>query len=265
MNKKISVVIPMYNAESVIIRAVQSVLNQTIDVDEIIIVDDGSKDNSLNVISDFAVDNSDKNIRVLSKINGGASSARNFGILNAKNEILAFLDSDDEWTNEKLESQINYILRDDVVLVGGNHFDKSVQRISLKKAQDVNEVTLTDLLFKNYFQTSTVMTKRSIALDFGCFNENQKYAEEGQFYYNLSKYGKMIHINKQLVIYDGGEKSGFGESGLSANIKEMEKGELNNLKYEYSKLDISLLTYLAASFFSILKFVRRFYLVKFKK
>ncbi|MEZ8157357.1 glycosyltransferase family 2 protein [Vibrio splendidus] len=265
MNKKISVIIPMYNAESVIIRAVQSVLNQTIDIDEIIIVDDGSKDDSFDVISKFAIDNSSANIRVEKKLNGGASSARNFGILHARNEILAFLDSDDEWVSNKLENQIDYIVRDDVVLVGGNHFDKIIQYISLKKAKGVNEITLRDLLFKNYFQTSTVMTKKSIALNFDCFNENQKYAEEGQFYYNLSKYGKMIHINKKLVIYDGGEKSGFGESGLSANIKEMEKGELSNLKYAYSNLDISLITYLAASLFSVLKFVRRFYLVKIKK
>ena len=254
----------MYNSESVISRAIESVLNQTVDVDEIIIVDDGSSDDSVKKVKDFSRENDIGVIKVFSKVNGGASSARNFGMLNASNEIIAFLDSDDEWVADKLELQLPYIIKEDVALVGGNHFESKVSRILLEKASDINEISLKTLLFKNFFQTSTVITKKSIALRFGGFNEMQRYAEEGQFYYNLSKFGKMIHINKQLVIYDGGDKSGFGESGLSANITEMEKGELKNLKYAYSNLNISLFSYIAASLFSLIKFFRRFYLVKMK-
>ncbi|PMH74783.1 hypothetical protein BCU59_02390 [Vibrio cyclitrophicus] len=254
----------MYNAESVVLRAIKSVLNQTVSVDEIIIVDDGSSDNSVNIIQRFLADNDYKHILVLTKKNGGASSARNYGISKAKNEIIAFLDSDDEWVSNKLELQLDFFLQDDVVLVGGNHFEERVEYILFKKAQDINEIKIDELLFKNFFQTSTVITKKSVALRFGGFNEKQRYAEEGQFYYNVSTYGKMIHLNRQLVIYDGGDKFGFGESGLSANILEMEKGELRNLKYAYSNLNVSLFSYLQACSFSILKFIRRFIMVKLK-
>ncbi|WP_337137371.1 glycosyltransferase family 2 protein [Morganella morganii] len=257
MNNNISVIIPLFNGEDVIIRALNSIIAQTKKVDEIIIINDGSTDNSVTVINNFIDKYKTYNIRVINKENGGVSSARNVGILNAKNEIIAFLDCDDEWLENKLDIQLKHILNSDTVLVGGNHFEYPLKYISIKKADLVNEVNLKNLLFRNYFQPSTVMTKKSVCLKVGCFDENQKYAEEGQFYYKLSSHGKLIHINKQLVIYDGGKKKGFGHSGLSGNIDLMEKGELRNLKYAYKNLNIGIITYTTAVSFSILKYLRR--------
>lgn len=258
----VSVIIPLYNGEDVIERALDSIMNQTVSVDEIIIVNDGSTDNSLSVVNHYITTNNYTNICVFNKNNGGVSSARNEGIKQAKNEIIAFLDCDDEWVCDKVETQLKYINDCDVVLVGGNHFSENINKISLRKAKQVNNITLVDLLFKNYFQTSTVMTKRSIALSFGGFNLLQTHAEEGQFYYNLATKGRLVHINRQLVIYDGGNKSGFGHSGLSGNILAMERGELNNLYHAYKVLGVNFFVYLAATMFSLLKFTRRFAVVK---
>ena len=92
----ISVVIPAYNAESTIVDCINSVLRQTrVDlVDEILVVDDGSLDNTVKYIRDEI----DSNIvRIISKENGGVSTARNAGIKNAKGKWIALLDSDDVW------------------------------------------------------------------------------------------------------------------------------------------------------------------------
>ena len=104
----ISVVIPAYNAEKTIIECINSVLNQTrIDlIEEIIIVDDGSKDQTANVVREN-FDN--KLIRIISKSNGGVSSARNTGIKSAKGKWIALLDSDDIWLPNKIEKQVKAI------------------------------------------------------------------------------------------------------------------------------------------------------------
>lgn len=264
MSIKVSAIIPLYNGKNTIIRAINSILKQTVSVDEIIVIDDGSTDDSVQVINDFIIKNKLSCISIIKKSNGGVSSARNEGIKRARNEFVAFLDCDDEWVEHKIECQLNHIKDDSVVLVGGNHFLKKINRIFLRKAKKINEISLYDLLFKNYFQTSTVMVKRKAILNFNAFDESQTHAEEGQFYFNISKYGKLIHINEQLVIYDGGMKSGFGESGLSGNIIEMEKGELKNLKFSREKLGVNLFIYYFSVLFSFLKFCKRIIIVTYK-
>lgn len=90
---KISVVIPLYNKERHISRAIYSVLNQSISDFELIVVNDGSDDDSLNVVERI----NDHRIRIISQKNMGVSSARNTGIQNSRSDIIAFLDADDEW------------------------------------------------------------------------------------------------------------------------------------------------------------------------
>ena len=96
---KISVIIPTYNRADLVQRAIKSVLNQTKKPNEIIVVDDGSTDNTKQILKNYPV-------KILYQKNKGVSSARNIGIKNAKYEFIAFLDSDDEWIEEKLEEQI---------------------------------------------------------------------------------------------------------------------------------------------------------------
>ncbi|WP_145122963.1 glycosyltransferase family 2 protein [Rosistilla oblonga] len=99
---KISVVIPCYNRANQIGRAIASVRAQTVPVGEIIVVDDGSTDNTVGVALSYGED-----VRVLSQANAGAASARNRGIETACGEWVAFLDSDDEWHPEKIERQLD--------------------------------------------------------------------------------------------------------------------------------------------------------------
>lgn len=104
-DKLISVVIPLYNKEASIRRTLQSIFLQTYQHFEIIIVDDGSTDNSSAVVESYK----DPRIRLIKQDNAGVSSARNKGIQHSKGDYVAFLDADDEWDNNYLERQIELI------------------------------------------------------------------------------------------------------------------------------------------------------------
>ena len=110
MGLEISVVIPVYNASKTIVSTINSVLNQTYKVSEIILINDGSIDDSSNIIkSTFKKYLEEKFIILIDKKNEGPSKARNVGVEIAKKEWIAFLDSDDQWTSNKTEEQVKLI------------------------------------------------------------------------------------------------------------------------------------------------------------
>jgi len=100
---KFSVVIPLYNKEKEVTNTLKSVLNQTYKADEIIVVDDGSTDNSKEVVKKI------KEVKLIKQENCGVSCARNRGVEEAKNEYICFLDADDLWMSDKLEKQIKFM------------------------------------------------------------------------------------------------------------------------------------------------------------
>ncbi len=101
MQPLVSAIIPTFNRESTVARSVRSALGQTYGNLEVIVVDDGSSDGTLAALRDF-----EGRIVVLQQPNGGPSKARNLGASKARGEILAFLDSDDEWLPDKIEKQV---------------------------------------------------------------------------------------------------------------------------------------------------------------
>ena len=105
----ISVIIPTYNSQKYISSAVNSVLSQTYKAFELIIVDDGSTDNTGEIVASF----DDRRIRYIRQNNSGVAVARNTGIKSSKGEYIAFLDADDIWERDKLAVQIDEISSDD--------------------------------------------------------------------------------------------------------------------------------------------------------
>ena len=101
---RVSVVIPTYNRAGCLPRAIDSVLAQTFDDYEIIVIDDGSSDNTSEVLAAYG-----DRVCVVKQVNQGVSAARNHGIRVARGEFVAFLDSDDEWLPRKLEAQVQYL------------------------------------------------------------------------------------------------------------------------------------------------------------
>lgn len=115
----ITVIIPTYNRASTISKAIQSVLNQTYIHFEIIVVDDGSQDNTREVVADFP------EVAYYYKTNGGQASARNHGLQYAKGDYIASLDSDDEWLPTYLEHQVNAIQQHQLDVAFTNWYQSS--------------------------------------------------------------------------------------------------------------------------------------------
>lgn len=125
MNNPISVVIPLYNKEAYIRRAIESVLNQTYSASEIIVVDDGSTDNSATII-----ENEYPSVKLFRQKNAGVSAARNKGLLIAQTNLVAFLDADDEFCNEHLHHLNNlYCKFPSHILFGNSYMQLSEQLV----------------------------------------------------------------------------------------------------------------------------------------
>lgn len=117
---KVSVIVPVYNAEKYLEKCISSIANQTMKDIEIIAINDGSTDNSLNILDSLSMRYKGR-LRVISKENGGAGSARNIGIENANGEFIKFVDADDYLKLDILERMYNIAKENHVSLVRGNY------------------------------------------------------------------------------------------------------------------------------------------------
>ena len=172
-NPKISVVIPAYNSDRFIADAINSVFEQKIDNIEIIIIDDGSTDNTNEIVAKFG----DK-VSYFRQKNKGASCARNFGVNVANGTWIAFLDSDDSWSPNYLEhflSIVNYF--DDVALyycgkIWVDEFGKPLLGNATQKIYPQGWI-LNTLLMNNYISScSCVIVRKDIYISIGGFNED---------------------------------------------------------------------------------------------
>ncbi|EQH75159.1 glycosyl transferase 2 family protein [Clostridioides difficile DA00307] len=111
----VSIITPMYNSEKFIEATIKSVLNQTYQEWEMLIIDDCSTDNSPNIVKSYM--QQDSRIKCIkTETNKGVSNARNLALSKATGQFIAFLDSDDQWNSSKLEKQVNFMLENDYVI-----------------------------------------------------------------------------------------------------------------------------------------------------
>lgn len=156
----VSVVIPMYDSASYITTTIQSVLSQTYKNIEVVVVDDCSKDDSVNVVKQIAT--KDARIRCIPlEKNQGAAVARNIGLKEAKGQFIAFLDSDDLWTENKLQEQLDFMKcrNSPFVFCAYDWIDENGTIIN-GKIQIQEIVTYKDLLTKTIISTPTVIYDR---------------------------------------------------------------------------------------------------------
>lgn len=195
-----SVVIPLYNKEKHIRDTVRSVINQTYKNFEIIIVDDGSTDNSLKVVE--AID--DDRIHIVKKINGGVSEARNVGILNSNYDWISFLDADDVWTQTYLfevNRMINAYPETDIIATDYFINDKASNRDLIIKEGYLNNYF--ELSFEHYLLHSSSITIRKDKINaIKGFNTGLKSGEDMETWYRLVKHkNKIAYLPKPLSTY----------------------------------------------------------------
>ncbi|WP_346238515.1 glycosyltransferase family A protein [Niabella insulamsoli] len=263
-NPTISVIIPLYNAAKTIVQSLKSVLNQHYSKIEIIIVNDGSTDNSKEIVEDFILrENLQEKILLIDKINGGVSSARNLGIKRSTGELIALLDSDDVWLPGKLHAQVAALKKYGVDFVGTLHNNQSLA-FPYKLEHDIYKVTLKKMLIKMAPSTITSLFKRELIQKAGFYDEKQKYSEDANLWMRFAKNGKMIILNQNFAIAGGG-KPLFGHSGLSGNLKGMYLGELKNLNDILRLKYINILLYILFATYVTFKYWRRQLIVKMRR
>jgi len=169
-NKTVSVIIPVYNAGKYLGEALESILMQSVKPAEIIVVDDGSTDNSLEVAQQFG-----KKITILRHaVNKGCGAARNSGIKAAVGPYLAFLDADDLWVEGKLEKQMNFLQNNpDIDMVLGN-----VEQFISPELTAENQRRLKEELKKMPgYVTGTMLLRKQVFDQVGMFNEKLELGE----------------------------------------------------------------------------------------
>lgn len=201
MNPLISVVIPTYNREKTILRALNSVLGQTYSNIEVIVVDDGSTDATAQLVGNCA----DERVRLICfSSNQGANRARNVGISEAKGEYVAFQDSDDEWLEDKLEKQLAYMLEAAVKAVCCPYILFEAGKIGIVpeyyRNPDICEKNVAEILKKtNIVGTPTLMVKRELFSTIGMFDEDMKRLQDYEFVIRLVKQESLGYVKEPLV------------------------------------------------------------------
>lgn len=207
---KVSVVIPAYNVADHIGRTIESVLKQTHPADEILVIDDGSNDNTADAIRQY-----EPKVKLICQENGGASAARNTGINAAAHKWIAFLDGDDEWLDEYLEKQIALLGRNPgLVWVAANFIvcycndDRRRNWHEIKKGKQF-------LGGKEYFEdyfiahthgtngwTGTMIIRKDVLEESGMFRGGQLMANDLDMWWRIAySHPKMGYNTKPLAIY----------------------------------------------------------------
>jgi len=201
MEKKVSVVIPTFNRKEKLIRAINSVLNQTYQDFEIIIIDDCSKDKTFGVVKKI---DDDRIIYSRNKKNLGGSASRNRGVSMAKGEYVAFLDDDDLWMPNKLEEQMSVIRNLDEKYCGafcGFSIIKD-NKESTSKIYKKEGCLFYELLDYNCIgTTSTIIIRKKCLNNVGGFNEDLPSNQDLDLFLRLAKKYKFKNIRKTLVNY----------------------------------------------------------------
>ena len=220
---KISVIIPTYNRKHTLERAIKSVLSQTFNVAEIIVVNDGSNDGTEQWLK-----NKFPAITLLSQPNIGVSGARNAGIRAAKEQWVAFLDSDDEWLSDKLERQCSALQKEPEVLFCHTNeiwIRNGVRVNQMEKHKKHGGMIFNNILDMCRISPSSVLLNKRVLNDVGYFNESLKVCEDYDLWLRIASKYQILFLEIPLMNKFGGHK------GQLSNITDgIEKYRIRSLE-----------------------------------
>lgn len=247
----ITVIIPAHNAGSTLVRALESVAQQTLQPTEIIVVNDVSTDNTLQVATEYARTSSTP-VRVLNTAsNVGPGGTRNAGWSEATTTYIAFLDADDQWHPRKLEIQHKAMAQNEQLVMSchGHEFSSSTKW----EVIDVNTVATTTVpfahfLLRNRCSTPSVMLKRTIDER---FQADKHYSEDYLLWMQIThRHGPALRIDASLAHCSN---PGYGGKGQSGRLWRMQRSELAGFRVIHSEGAIGLPMLLAVSAWSCCK------------
>lgn len=205
----ISVVIPLYNKATSISSTLECVLNQTFSDWEVVVVDDGSTDDSANIVNSM----DDSRIRLIRQSNAGVSAARNSGVTEAKGEFIAFLDADDEWDKEYLATQYELTKKyPDCDVFAMNYEFRDINGKKTSTIINKSPFNGEDGVLSNYFEvascshpplwTSAVMVKKSALQSIGGFPQGIKSGEDLLTWARLACRYKIAYCKTPLAVFN---------------------------------------------------------------
>jgi len=215
----ISIIIPLYNAESYIAEAINSVINQSLEDWELIIIDDGSIDNSLSIAQCFK---SDK-IKIYSIKNSGASAARNYGFNKSKGKFIKFFDADDLMCENMLESQLSLALQypDSIISASwGRFYENDIRTFRLNQEECWKDMTSVDWICSSWREAQTMtqpgifLIPRQIIDKVGLWNEKLSLVDDMEFFTKIILGAKGVKFSSKAILY---YRSGMGANALSGH------------------------------------------------
>ena len=209
----VSVIIPAYNSAKIVRDAIDSALAQTHQPVEILVIDDGSRDNTAEVVAAYPPP-----VRLLRKANGGPASARNLGARVAQGKWLAMLDADDTWAPKKLERQLACVTEDNIAIVHGpaNHL-----------LQVPAEISFEQLWAQNWIVNSSCMIRRDVFEALGGFDEERQLicVEDYNLWLRIAAAGHRI-----VTCCDSEAMTNYTKGiGISSNIPRMFHASMFNI------------------------------------
>lgn len=205
MNDLVSIIVPVYNVEKYLEKCLNSIVNQTYKNIEIICIDDGSPDNSINILNKFAEE--DKRLKIIRQKNQGLSAARNTGIINSIGKYIIFIDSDDWIEDNMIEFMLNEIQKDDkdISICGQyNHYfyknNESIKKITLDKFQINIFQNYNDYFIENYklhfpFGSSwNKLFKKELII------KNNLFFEKGRFHEDLLFVFRYLNLVQKIGV-----------------------------------------------------------------
>ena len=229
---KISVVIPTFNRISLVARAIDSVLKQSLNPYEIIVVDDGSDDGTSEMIN-----NKYKSIKLIQQQNNGVSAARNNGIKHAKGDWIGLLDSDDEWTEKKLENQADRLIKTpeyDFCHTNEIWIRNGVRVNQRKKHEKYGGYIFDKCLDICRISPSSVLFRKNILDHVGWFDSQLPVCEDYDLWLRITSEYRILFIDEPLIIKYGGH-----DDQLSHSVESIEFFRIKSLENLLDRTELS--------------------------
>jgi len=230
----ISVIIPVYNGEITIQQTIESLINQTFIDFEIIVINDGSQDSTLDIISTIQ----DPRIKVFSYSNAGLSASRNRGISLASGEFISFLDADDRWTPDKLQAQLEALqanLEAAVAYSWTDYVDENGQVLRSGTRISVSGNVYEKLLVRNFLENgSNALIRRQAFTEVGNFDESLTAAEDWDMYVRLANRYHFVVVRSPQILYR------VSTTSMSTNVTKQEAASLQVIEKAFNQAPESL-------------------------